>query len=124
MVKNICINWMVLLLLKRYNEFNGDTRQEGFTQMKSYVLKENDNRTIDDFYVKHYDMYAYGKEKTNFEFNEICYTSKPDKKTSNILDVGCGTGNLVKKFVNKGYKIKGIDKSDSKIKKAKSKHPK
>ena len=122
-LKIFVLTGLVLLLLKRYNEFNGDTRQEGFTQMKSYVLKENDN-LYDDFYVKHYDMYAYGKEKTNFEFNEICYTSKPDKKTSNILDVGCGTGNLVKKFVNKGYKIKGIDKSDSMIKKAKSKHPK
>ena len=29
----------------------------------------------DDFYVKHYDMFAYGNEKTKFEFNEICYTS-------------------------------------------------
>ena len=121
-LKIFIITALVLLLLKRYNEFNGDTRQEGFTQMKSYVIKENNN-LYDDFYVKHYDEYAYTKEKTNFEFNEICYTSKPNKKTSSILDVGCGTGNLVNKFVKKGYKVKGIDKSKSMIKKAKSKHP-
>ena len=56
-LKIFVLTGLVLLLLKRYNEFNGDTRQEGFTQMKSYVLKENDN-LYDDFYVKHYDMYA------------------------------------------------------------------
>ena len=113
---------LVLLLLHRYNQVSGDNRIEGFTQMKPYILKENSN-LYDDFYVKHYDKYAYGKSKTDFEFKEICYTSKPSKKNSNILDVGCGTGNLVKKFVKQGYKIKGIDKSKSMIKKAKSNHP-
>lgn len=113
---------LVLILLKRYNEFNGDSRVEGFTQMKSYILKENDN-LYDDFYVKHYDSYAYGSGKTDFEFDEICHTSKPNKKKSKILDVGCGTGNLVNKFVKKGYKVRGVDKSKSMIKKAKSKHP-
>lgn len=113
---------LVLLLLHRYNQVNKDSRVEGFTQMKPYILKENHN-LYDDFYIKHYDKYAYGKEKTNFEFNEICYTTKPKKETSKMLDVGCGTGNLVKKFVDKGYKIKGIDKSESMVKKAKSKHP-
>ena len=121
-LKTFVIVSLVLLLLHRYNEVNGDTRMEGFSQMKPFVLKNNKN-LYDDFYVKHYDKYAYGKNKTEFEFNEICHTTKPSKKTSDILDVGCGTGNLVKKFVEKGYKIKGIDKSDSMIKVAKNKHP-
>ena len=121
-LKSFVIISLVLLLLNRYNEFNGDTRMEGFSQMKPYILKDNKN-LYDDFYVKHYDKYAYGKNKTEYEFNEICHTTKPNKKTSDILDIGCGTGDLVKKFVNKGYKIKGVDKSSAMIKAAKGKHP-
>lgn len=119
-VKLFIIIAIVLLFLKRYNRLH--PVQEGFTQMQQYVLKENDE-LYDDFYVKYYDQIVYDKLKTDYEFSEICHTTKPDKKNSNILDIGCGTGDLVKKFVKKGYKVKGVDKSDSMVEKAKSKYP-
>ena len=107
---------LLLLFLHRYNQMNPSV--EGFTQSKNYELKENDE-LYDEFYVDYYDKIVKDAYKTNFEFNEICHTTKPSKKHSNILDIGCGTGDLVKKFVKKGYKVKGIDKAAAMIDKAK-----
>jgi ubiquinone/menaquinone biosynthesis C-methylase UbiE len=111
---------LLLLFLHRYNAMNPSV--EGFTQSQNYELKENDE-LYDDFYVDYYDKIVKDAYKTKFEFNEICHTTKPSKKNSNILDIGCGTGDLVKKFVKKGYKVKGIDKAAAMVDKAKKKHP-
>ena len=53
--------------------------------MQQYVLKENDE-LYDDFYVKYYDQIVYDKLKTDYEFSEICHTTKLTKN-SNILDI-------------------------------------
>lgn len=119
-VKIFIIITLILLLIKRYNKFN--MVKEGFTQMKPFILKK-DEQLFDEFYVDYYDDLMKDSYKTNFEFDEICHTTKPDKKKSKMLDIGCGTGDLVKKFVKKGYKIKGIDKSEAMVKKSKEKHP-
>tara|TARA_B110000967_G_C18876243_1_gene558459 strand:+ start:690 stop:1670 length:981 start_codon:yes stop_codon:yes gene_type:complete len=119
-VKLFIIITLILLLVKRYNKIN--MVKEGFTQMKPFILKK-DEKLFDEFYVDYYDDLMKDAYKTNFEFEEICHTTKPDKKKSKILDIGCGTGDLVKKFVKKGYKIKGIDKSGAMVKKSNEKHP-
>ena len=118
-LKMLILLALLFLLLHRYNQFNPTV--EGFTQLKKFELKENKD-LYDEFYVKYYDKIMNDSYKTKYEFNEICHTSKPNKK-SEILDIGCGTGDLVKKFVKRGYKIKGIDKSKAMINKAKSKYP-
>jgi len=105
-LKMLILLALLFLLLHRYNEYNP---------------KENKD-LYDEFYVKYYDKIMNDSYKTKYEFNEICHTSKPNKK-SEILDIGCGTGDLVKKFVKNGYKIKGVDKSKAMIDKAKSKYP-
>ncbi len=119
-VKMFIITAIILVLIQRYNKYNPSV--EGFSQMAEYIVKENDE-LYDDFYVKYYDDITRNKMRVDFEFDEICYTTKPDKEKSNILDIGCGTGNLVKKFVKKGYKVKGVDKSAAMVKKADEKHP-
>lgn len=119
-VKLFIVMALILILLNKYKKNN--PVMEGFSQMKPYEIKKN-NELYDDFYVGYYDEIVRDGYKTDFEFKEICYTTKPDKKKSKILDIGCGTGNLVKKFVKKGYKIKGIDKSASMVKQANKKNP-
>jgi len=119
-VKLFIIMALILLLINKYNINNPTV--EGFSQMKPFEVKKNDD-LYDDFYVGYYDEIIRDGYKTDFEFREICHTTKPNKKKSKILDIGCGTGNLVKKFVKKGYKIKGIDKSSSMVKKANKKNP-
>jgi len=110
---------LLLVFIKRYNLLH--PKREGFTQREKYILKEN-NELYDDFYVDYYDDLSKDLSKLKFETNEICHATQADPKKSNILDIGCGTGNLVQKFVKKGYKIKGVDKSKAMIEKAKSKH--
>jgi ubiquinone/menaquinone biosynthesis C-methylase UbiE len=90
--------------------------------MDKYIIKENDE-LYDPFYVDYYDDLSKDLTKLKFEVDEICHTTNPNKKNSKILDIGCGTGDLVQKFVKKGYKVKGIDKSDAMVSKAKEKHP-
>jgi SAM-dependent methyltransferase len=118
-LKMLILLALLFLLLHRYNEYN--PKIEGFAKLKKFELKENKD-LYDEFYVKYYDKIMNDSYKTKYEFNEICHTSKPNKK-SEILDIGCGTGDLVKKFVKNGYKIKGVDKSKAMIDKAKSKYP-
>ena len=119
-VKLFTIMVLIMLFLKEYNYHNPS--MEGFTQTKPFEVKKND-KLYDDFYVKYYDDIIKDGNKTAFEYNEICYTTNHDKKNSKILDIGCGTGDLVDKFVKKGYSVKGVDKSSAMVKKAKKKYP-
>jgi ubiquinone/menaquinone biosynthesis C-methylase UbiE len=119
-LKLFIIGSLILVFLQKYNLNN--PKQEGFSQMEKYIVKENDE-LYDDFYVDYYDDISKDLTKLNFEIDEICQATKTDKKNSKILDVGCGTGNLVNKFVKKGYTIKGVDKSEAMVKKASEKHP-
>ena len=76
-VKTFIIMSIVLLLIQRYNKNNPSV--EGFSQMAEYIVKENDD-LYDDFYVKYYDDITRNKMRVDFEFDEICYTTKPNEK--------------------------------------------
>lgn len=119
-LKLFVLGALFLLFIRKYKLNN--PKREGFSQMEKYIIKENDE-LYDEFYVDYYDDLSNDLAKLKFETNEICHATKPDKKNSNILDIGCGTGNLVNKFTKKGYKIKGVDKSNAMIQKANQKFP-
>lgn len=46
-----------------------------------------------------------------------------DRRNSNILEIGVGTGNLASKFLEKNYEIIGIDQSREMLSVAKEKYP-
>ena len=119
-LKVFVISALLLLLIRKYNLNN--PKREGFAQMDKYIIKENDD-LYDDFYVDYYDDLSEDISKLKFELTEICHATEPTKKNSKILDIGCGTGNLVDKFVKKGYTIKGVDKSKAMVEKASNKFP-
>ena len=96
-------------------------KREGFTLSKKYVEK-NGNEVFDDFYATMYDSLYKSTAKDNFELLSI-EDNTVLKKTSKILDVGCGTGNLVGYYNKKGYNIIGIDTSSAMIEKSKEKFP-
>ncbi len=88
--------------------------KENFDKKGSLVVKKG-NDVYDDFYADIYDKLVFCQQKNEFELGTIKNITKLSK-TSNILDVGCGTGHHVSEFTNKGYKAHGIDISPSMIK--------
>lgn len=97
-------------------------KKEGFVQNKKYIEK-NGNDVFDDFYVAVYDSLFKSSAKDNFEISTITKFTSPNK-SSNMLDIGSGTGNLVGHFTKENFKIIGIDTSKSMIKKSQNKYPK
>lgn len=63
-------------------------------------------------YSKYYDLLYKNKDyrgETDYVDSLIKRFSNNNKK--NLLDIGCGTGRHDRCFVNKGYRVTGIDKS-------------
>ena len=86
-----------------------------------FEIKKNDD-IYDDFYSTYYDYITNNEHRNNYEIGLIKNIGNNSINT-NILDVGCGTGDHVNKLYNKDYGIIGLDKSSSMINKAKEKYP-
>lgn len=86
-----------------------------------FEIKKNDEM-YDDFYSNYYDYVSSNDNRKNYEIGLIKKIGNTSINT-NILDVGCGTGDHVNKLYNKDYGIIGLDKSSSMVNKAKEKYP-
>tara|TARA_Y100000816_G_scaffold127584_1_gene89834 strand:- start:2035 stop:3030 length:996 start_codon:yes stop_codon:yes gene_type:complete len=86
-----------------------------------FEIKKNED-IYDDFYSNYYDNISNNEHRKNFEIGLISKIGNNNINT-NILDVGCGTGDHVNKMYNKDYGVIGLDKSSSMINKAKEKYP-
>lgn len=127
---NKCSNWtkvllflallFIVVLLFRNIKKNKNI-SEGFQQNDQFLFKTG-NDVYDDFYAQVYDYLVFNNLKDDYEVGEIINKTTPSS-TSKILDIGCGTGNQVVNFSQKGYNIIGIDISPSMIEKAKEKYP-
>jgi len=61
-------------------------------------------------FAEYYDLYA-GNYAEDLEFyKSLC------NKQDRILEIGCGTGRILKPFLLSGYKITGVDISDEMLK--------
>lgn len=82
----------------------------------------------DEFYAKIYDQIVDGSVRQDAETNLTlawAKTYRPEMKTLEVLDIGCGTGGNVKIFKDAGVgKVVGLDASDAMIAVARKKHPK
>ena len=94
---------------------------EGFEQQKQFIIKQGAD-IYDQFYVNLYDDLVGDDEKNKFEVNNLIKITKI-AETDLILDIGSGTGNLVKAFSTKGYTAMGLDKSGHMVAKAREKNP-
>ena len=66
-------------------------------------------------FAEYYDLYV-GKFDSDLDFY-LSYCSKTD----NILEIGCGTGRILKHILENGFKITGIDISNEMLEKAREK---
>jgi len=75
----------------------------------------------DDFYSNVYDNLLYSAHKDKYVIKELADISHLNS-SSNVLDIGCGTGNMVNELFNYGImNVIGLDISKSMIKTAKKK---
>ena len=116
----LTVLFIMMVFFWKKNDYGYEV--EGFEeQSTSFKLREGD-KVYDDFYAKVYDELVFNKIKNDYELGAIVDSTKPTD-TSIILDVGCGTGHHVSSLADKGYKVVGIDLSESMIKKAQETYP-
>jgi len=89
----------------------------GFDQTESFLLKTGAN-CYDDFYVNKYDELMDSKRETVKQADLIIQTVPIEKETDRILDIGAGTGTMVKYLASLGYKAEGLEISDIMIQKS------
>lgn len=94
--------------------------KENFNNIPKFMVNDNSN-LYDDFYSNIYDKLHNSNTKNNL-LVELIKNNSNIKKTSTILDIGSGTGEIVN-ILSKNFDIHGIDKSYSMIKLSKSKFP-
>lgn len=122
MSKNFELSWdkivfMLAILLIIANILKRP--KEGFEAI-SHIEKNNEN-LYDKFYAKIYDYLVFSDVRNNYEIGEIINQTNPTEK-SIILDIGCGTGNIVNEFKKKGFNITGVDQSQDMINITKKKY--
>lgn len=107
---------LVLLLCFSSNQ------SEGFVGTSMFDIRRGED-IYDALYVSLYDELVYCKEKDNFEIDTFVSATQPEKASSKILDVGCGTGRHVGALTQRGYSTIGLDKSEAMIIEARRRHP-
>jgi len=112
---------VILILLLIIYHIYYQTIKEGFIQQKEFLLKEGPE-VYDNFYSEIYDDLIYDKIKNEYEVGEIINITNPTKH-SRILDIGSGTGRIVKLLKDKGFPAEGLELSSSMVSKAEENFP-
>ena len=128
--KTFYISLMVFVLLSITKYFHVKYFKEGLENnspnAKYFVDKFRIRKTLldiyDAFYVSLYDKIFFDPYRYQCELNTIVKYTKINKN-SNVLDVGSGTGHILRGLHAYTKNVQGIDISNEMIKKAKKKYP-
>lgn len=93
--------------------------KEGFGSIEH--IEKTHEQIYDKFYAKIYDYLVFSNVRNNYEIGEIVNQTHPTEK-SVILDIGCGTGNIVNEFKKRGFNITGVDQSQDMLNISKKKY--
>lgn len=115
---SVMVNLVILAVFVLASKFiwKSINKHEGFTQNEPFILKSGAD-AYDDFYAEAYDDIFLPDDKSNAMVKAILNATGASKK-SKFLDVGSGTGSIVKVL---GGRCVGIEKSQSMVKKCKAK---
>jgi SAM-dependent methyltransferase len=112
---------IVVILLFYKSHVSKNSAKEGFQQQEKFILKENGD-TYDDFYGEIYDTLMLPEDRIKYEMETLLKTLQPEPKYASMLDIGSGTGVLVKYLKEKGYRAYGIEKSKAMVDISKSRY--
>ena len=129
LVTKLFVTFLILLIMTCV--FDSFKNMQEINLLENFANNENNekyekkvgNEAYDNFYSKYYDAIFLNKKRHELEFKHITSIEKKNRVTK-ILDVGCGTGYMVKLFHDKAYDIIGLDQSEHMISKAQSNYPK
>ena len=85
---------------------------EGFTQDAPYKLKTGAD-IYDPFYAGIHDVIFCNDERAARDIDAVFAATEPSVNHSRILDMGSGTGCLIARLRQRGYRAYGIDRSDA-----------
>jgi len=105
--------------LRRYSRkegFDQGTADPGFLQNEKFLIRRNQD-IYDDFTLHYYDRLHRTRETATYIFDAVERLTQANPAKSVILDVGCGTGEMVKYMKQtKGYhQVYGLDRSESAV---------
>ena len=104
--------FFILFLIREYIlEYYGGNLRESFIQEPPFIVKRNEN-TYDEFSSKIYDKIFHPEKESYYIVDKVFNLTEPNPEFTTILDIGCGTGELLHHLDEKGYtNIYGLDKS-------------
>ena len=118
---HLCVFFIFILSgIWVYRKFSTNKKIEGFTQNEPYVLKE-ENSVYDDFYIDKYDDLFMTEKYAEEDAMSIRFYTQPSTVDTTFLDIGCGSGFLLKILEDQKYNTFGIDKSENMIQSASKK---
>jgi ubiquinone/menaquinone biosynthesis C-methylase UbiE len=128
--KTFYVSLIVFVMLIIWKHFKQRYFQEGLENnspnakyfKSKFVIRKSLQDIYDSFYVSLYDKIFFDQYRYQCELNSIVKHTKINK-TSNVLDIGSGTGHILRGLHPYTKNVQGIDVSNEMIKKSKRKYP-
>lgn len=115
----LCVVIGIVMVLKSFSQPR--LALEGFSQSRPFESRENEH-IYEPFYVSMYDRLHNTRQQSKFDMYHVIKLTQPSDN-STFLDIGSGTGYLVHRLEQKGYRAFGIDASEIMVDHATKKYP-
>jgi len=116
--------FFIFVVLRNYIiEQSGNSKKESFIQQPPFIVKRNEN-SYDEFTSKIYDVIFHPEKESDYVINNAFKLTEPTPSHTTILDIGCGTGELLNKLNQQKYtNIYGLEKSNAMATECINKYP-